>query len=139
MLLVCRTTRLAYNQILTEACTFPTMAQNHPKKYLSFSMRNHGFSISSPSPLILCRCPLCLLAFHLLLFPSCLSSPPPPSPLRSPPTLSPQSISLQWSGRLTAAPPEEYQSMLLWRQKQTPLFYFPLFFFSSIGLACGCL
>lgn len=61
-----------------------------------------------------------------LLFIFCFFLYAPPSP---PPSLSPQSISLQWSGRLTAAPPEEYQSMLLWRQNQTPLFYFPLSFF----------
>lgn len=43
-------------------------------------------------------------------------------------SLPPQSISLQWPGRLTAAPPEEYQSMLLWRPNQAPLLYFlPLF------------
>lgn len=47
-------------------------------------------------------------------------------------SLPPQSISLQWPGRLTAAPPEEYQSMLLWRPNQAPLVYFlPLFSFPS--------
>lgn len=58
--------------------------------------------------------PCLLLAFHLFPFPLC-----PPL------LLSAQSINLQWSGCLTAAPPEEYQSMLLWRPDQTPLFYFP--------------
>lgn len=51
------------------------------------------------------------------------------------PPLSLQNTSLQWSGCLTAAPPEEYQSMLLWRQNQTPFFYFP---FLLLVLACGC-
>lgn len=45
--------------------------------------------------------------------------------MSTPPLLSAQSINLQWSGCLTAAPPEEYQSMLLWRQDQSPLVYFP--------------
>lgn len=99
----------------------------------------YRFSISSPSPprLLLCRCPLCLLAFHLLPFPWCFS---PPLRLLRPTSLSPlspQSISLQWSGRLTAAPPEEYQSMLLWRQNQAPppLFSTLLSFF--FYLACA--
>ncbi len=118
------------------------MAQNQNKKYLSFPLY-HRFSISSPSP------PLPISFFVAvpsvsLLFIYCffLGVSLPSSPVLLLPLLylpPQQSISLQWSGRLTAAPPEEYQSMLLWRQNRAPLLYFPPFLsFHRLGLTCGC-
>lgn len=75
-----------------------------------------AISIQPPPPAHLALCHCLFLGVSLSSFSS----------------LPPQSISLQWPGCLTAAPPEEYQSMLLWRPNQAPLVYFlPLFSFPS--------
>lgn len=109
------TTGLPSDHILLTASTFPTMSQNHNKN-ISSSLYVIAFQFHLPLSLSLS--PLFISCLFLGISLSCPSPLPPLSP-----TL--QSISLQWSGRLTAAPPEEYQSMLLWRQNQAPLLYFP--------------
>lgn len=124
--LVYRTTRQACHKIHTRAFFYNGSKFWHkptslPRCTPPHSLY-HGFSILTTRPFCSLSLPLRLPAFHLLLFPSC---PLPP--------LSLQSISSQWSGRLTAAPPEEYQSMLLWRQHQTSLLLF-LFRRSSVRL-----
>lgn len=69
------------------------------------------------------------LSFHLMPFPWCFPAPLPPSS-----SFSLQSISSLWPGRLTAAPPEEYQSMLLWRRTHAPLCYMLTYSFTAASL-----
>lgn len=73
---------------------------------------------------------LCSAPGRLQSLPPCL----PPIGLQHVPSPSPslQSISLQWSEHSTAAQPLEYQSMLPWRQRQTPSARL-LWFFTACG------
>lgn len=124
--LVYRTTRLPCNQILTEAPSFLQWLRIITK-HLSPSLRFISWHFNFHPPFLPVSFLITVPSVSLLFIYCLFHRPLPP--------LSLQNTSLQWSGCLTAAPPEEYQSMLLWRQNQTPFFYFP---FLLLVLACGC-
>lgn len=80
--LVYRTTRLACNQILTEACTFSTMAQNSHIRYIFPVLKSWLFNFAPPQlPSVLCPCPSVSLLFIFCFFPH--APFPPLSPCRA--------------------------------------------------------